>query len=353
MSLFYEIVQIALGNRKTISKLLSTEEWQALFLFSQKQAISGVILEALETLSAANVKPPMNILYEWIGLGEIIKTRNQLVNSRCGDLTQLFEEAGFRTCILKGQGNALMYPKPLSRTSGDIDIWVEGERQEIRRFVKSKYPEAMDGDMHIDFPFFQDVDVEVHYKPRYDVRPKYEKRLQKWIKDRAEEQFCNKFALEGKEVCFPTAEFNVVMQMSHLMGHFFVEGIGLRQFMDYYYLLQLEIVQRHKESLVDDLAYLGLDEFASGVMWVLCEVFAMKKDLMIVEPDARIGKLILKEIEEGGNFGYYDQRYNLRKYGTVGRGMSDFYRLATLIPYFPCFALWKMWDKIKGQRWKL
>ena len=41
-------------------------------------------------------------------------------------VSEWFRKKGFRTCILKGQGNAMMYPNPCSRTPGDFDIWVEG-----------------------------------------------------------------------------------------------------------------------------------------------------------------------------------------------------------------------------------
>lgn len=351
--LFYEIIEIALGNKDELSRTPTNQEWVDIFELSQEQTVVGVIFLALEKLSKRDIKPPLKLLYEWIGLNEQIKVQNLLVNKRCGELTKYFAEAGFRTCILKGQGNALMYPDPLSRTSGDIDIWVDGMRDEIREFVVSKCPESQDGDMHIEFPIYEDVQVEVHYKPRYDVRPKFEKRLQNWITEQADVQFSHKVMLDNEVVCVPTAEFNVVMQMSHIMGHFFTEGIGLRQIIDYYYVLKLQDVVENKIELRETLTFFGVGKFASGVMWVLHEKLGMDSNYLLYEPNEQVGKLVLKEIEEGGNFGQFDQRYGLRKYGLIGRGASDFFRLATLARFFPSFALWKMWDKIKGQRWKV
>lgn len=354
--LFYEIIEIALGNKDELSRTPTNQEWVDIFELSQEQTVVGVVFLALEKLSKRDVKPPLKLLYEWIGLNEQIRVQNLLVNKRCVELTIFFAEAGFRTCILKGQGNALMYPAPLSRTSGDIDIWVEGKRDEIRELVVSRCPEAQDGDMHIDFSIFKDVAVEVHYTPRVDVRPKYNKRLQQWICDSKDVQFANMAVLDSEKtykVCVPTAEFNVILQMSHLMGHFFVEGIGLRQFIDFFYLLQQKGIAVHKTDLRETLTYLGMDKFAGGVMWVLHEKLGLDCKYLLCEPNEQVGILVLKEIEEGGNFGHFDQRFALRKYGLIGRGVSDFYRLATLMRYFPSFALWKMWDKIKGQRWKV
>ena len=117
MELFYELVQIALGQRELLSCTPSAAEWAELFSLAQKQAVTGVALNALEKMSQQGQKPPVNLLLEWIGLSEQIKAQNLLLNKRCGEITRLFSDAGFRTCILKGQGNALMYPDPLSRNS--------------------------------------------------------------------------------------------------------------------------------------------------------------------------------------------------------------------------------------------
>jgi len=157
MELFYELVQVALGQRESISRSPSNTDWNELYTLSQKQAIAGVVLIALDKLSQQGQKPPVNLLLEWIGQSEQIKAQNLLLNKRCGEITKLFSDAGFRTCILKGQGNALMYPDPLSRNSGDIDLWVDGSRKEIREFVFLKCPDAEDGDMHIEAPFYTQI----------------------------------------------------------------------------------------------------------------------------------------------------------------------------------------------------
>lgn len=356
MELFYELVQIALGQRETLSRNPSEKDWDELFTLSQKQAIAGVALIALDKLSLQGQKPPMDLLLEWIGLSEQIKAQNILVDNQCGEITKLFSDAGFRTCILKGQGNALMYPDPLSRNSGDIDLWVEGSRKEIRDFVFSKCPDAEDGDMHIEAPFFKDVVVEVHYFPRYSSVPKYDKRLQGWFQDHSDAQFSNrvKLCLDSAEfVSVPTVQFNAVQQMSHIMGHFFVEGIGLRQFVDYFYVLR----KLHEENCSDNFeklfGYLGMLKFARGVMWVEREILGLDDKCLLTSPDERLGKAILKEIEEGGNFGHHDQRYTARSKGIFMRGIVDSYRLIKLAYYFPEDALWKILRKVENQRWRI
>ena len=351
--LLIELIQVAIGTRETLTCLLSEEEWKVAFDTARKHAVSGVAFLALEKLNEQGIKPPLPLLYEWIGISGQIKAQNDLTNKRCLEITKLFADAGFRNCILKGQGNALMYPEPLLRTPGDIDIWIEGNRKEIRDFVISKCPNAQDGDLHIEFPVFEDVPVEVHYKPSFSSIPKYDKRLQSWFQEQAREQFSHNVMLGKGEIYVPTPQFNVVQQMSHIAVHFFVEGIGLRQFVDYFYVLKSLYNESCYEDYVGLFKYLGLLKFARGVMWIEKEILGLDEKYLICEPDEKIGRVILKEIVEGGNFGYYDERYAYRRKGYMARGIVDGYRLLKLACYFPKNSLWKLVRKVENQKWKM
>lgn len=352
-TLFIELVQVAIGRRTTMSRNPSEGEWFQLFEMAQMQAVAGIVFNALDGLSKKGQKVPSDLLYEWIGLSEQIRFQNQIVNQRCCEITKVFAEAGFRSCILKGQGNALMYPEPLNRTSGDIDIWIDGKREDIKRFVKERYPDARDVDMHIDFPIYDDVEVEAHYKPSFDFRPKFEKRLQQWFLDCAEEQFTHQVQLAEGAFLTPTLSFNAIHQLSHIMNHFFVEGIGIKQFVDYYYVLKHLNVDCKINEVRDSVKWLGLEMFARGVMWVEKEVLGLESERLIVEPDEKIGRLILKEVMAGGNFGQYDERYKVRNKGLLARGLADTCRLIRLMPYFPSLSIWKILNKVTNQRWKL
>lgn len=353
--LFVELVQLAIGSREYVSRNLLPIDWNRLLEEAQRQAIVGVMMPSIEKLSQNGLKPPLSILYEWIGISEHIKAQNLLLNRRCVEITKLFADAGFRSCILKGQGNALMYPNPLMRNSGDIDLWVEGSRDEIREFVTSRSHHCQESNLHIEFPIFNDVIIEVHYKPRSSIIPKYDKRLQAWIQDNSEKQFSNRVLLSDNPndiVNVPTVEFNVVQQLSHIMGHFFVEGIGLRHFIDYYFVLK---ALRNEKCSVDFeklFDFLGMLKFAQAVMWVEKNVLGIDDAYLLTVPNERLGKVILNEIKEGGNFGQYDHRYIFRHKGYLIRGLVDSYRLLKLAYFFPEESIWKIVKKIENQKWK-
>lgn len=350
-NLFYELIRISIEKAESLSRNPSEREWKALFEISQKQAVPGIAFIALEKLGNSGVKLPQNLLFEWISLSEQIKAKNELLNKRCREITRIFLDAGLESCILKGQGNAMMYPVIGSRMPGDIDILVLGERKEITKFVKDRCPNAIEQYHHIDFPVFNDTVVEVHYTPGALFIPKYNQRFQQWCTAQ-EETVCRYDETLGFRV--PYTEFNAVHQMVHIMNHFFVEGIGLRHFIDYYYVMQ----KCHEEGtdiagIRDKFRHFGLEKFARGVMWIEQHCLGLDDSMLIIEPSEKVGKLILKEMEEGGNFGHYDKRYAIRKKGMLARGIADSYRLMQLATVFPSESFWKILHKIENQKWKI
>lgn len=347
MSLFYELLRVALGNQETLSKTPSDSEWRSIYRAAQKQTVVGFTFEALGRLHNEGIKPPQDILYEWIGACEQIKNQNILLNRRCAEITQVVSNAGFRSCILKGQGNAVLYPYPLSRTSGDIDIWLEGSKERISDFVKSQYSDAIDKVLHYDYPVFNDVPVEVHYKPQYLSCPKYDKRLQQYFSSIAKEQFCHKVFLQNTNspVCTPTLEFNVVHQLAHIIGHFFHGGIGMRHLVDYYYVMIALNNTEKSSDFTSLLKCLGLLNFASGLMWVMQETLGLQDKHLIVEPSEQVGYIILNEIDAGGNFGRYkSEKYSLKGKSLFGKAMVFAKRQYRMFSIFPAEAVWQVID---------
>lgn len=348
VDLFFELIQVALGSRERLSLKPTPDDWSDLYTLSKEQAVSGVVFTALDKLSQTGIKPPIDLLFEWIGESEQIKQQNLSVNNHSYELREILSNAGFRSCFLKGQGNARMYMEPLSRTPGDIDVWVEGNQNAVRKFVLSQCPDAQDGIMHIDFPIFDDVDVEVHYKPRHLVVPKYDKRQSLWLQEIAEEQFVNMVSLhplDSKKVSVPTVKFNIVHQMSHMMGHMSAEGIGIRHLIDYYYILKKLRNGKLDENYEQLFNYLGMLKFAKGIMWVEHRVLGLSPDCFIVSPSEKNGKLILRDVLEGGNFGRYRKIHFLREKGMLWRVIIDTHRLIRLFPVQPSQMSWRLLNK--------
>ena len=170
MNLFVEFVQFSIGQKAQLSRKLSTDDWRYLFNESQRQSLLGVFMDGVERLVAMGEPKPSDLM-KWIGLVLSIERRNELLDAKAAELTDSLAKDGFRSCVLKGQGYALLYPNPHRRQSGDIDIWVEGSRDKILGYLKRKYTVHNPVIHHVDVEVFDDVPVEVHFIPSYTYNP--------------------------------------------------------------------------------------------------------------------------------------------------------------------------------------
>ena len=258
VSLFFEFLQVAVGNRESLSGGVSDADWHRLFEFCKKQALIGVGFTAVEKLHAMGVVCPAALRMQWMALALQIEKRNALLNEQCRQLTDRYKHDGFVTCILKGQGNCINYPENLRkrRQCGDIDVWTaplcdisvavqtgsndveyatyNGCRA-VREYVRMQHRLAGNNDMpkqnyhHIDAPTMDGTDVEVNFRAAHLYSPLRNWRLQKWMNEHADECMKNKTHLG---FAMPTSSVNVIYQMTHMFIHHIDGGLGFRHLMD-------------------------------------------------------------------------------------------------------------------------
>ncbi len=236
--IFFDFLRFCIGSAKEIPSSLKEADWKELYAIAKKQCLVGVLFDGIKKLPAEHVGMKKELLLQWMAESQMLEKANVRLNDAAIQVSEWFRKKGFRTCILKGQGNALMYPNPYSRTPGDIDIWVEGEDKRVISFVRSISPHEKACYHHIEFPSYKGVEVEVHYRPSFLLCFWHNRKLQKYYERVKEEQFSHRVMLgEQGEIAIPTAEFNLIFQLTHIFSHLMNEGIGLRQLLDYYYVI--------------------------------------------------------------------------------------------------------------------
>ena len=236
--IFFDFLRFCIGSESEIPDSLNEADWKELYAIAQKQALVGILFDGIQRLPSSDVGISRDLLLQWMAQCKMLEKANMRLNDAAIQVSEWFRKKGFRTCILKGQGNALMYPNPYSRTPGDIDIWVEGGDKRVISFVRSISPHEKACYHHIEFPSYKGVEVEVHYRPSFLQCFWHNRKLQKYYERVKEEQFSHRVMLgEQGEVAIPTAEFNLIFQLTHIFSHLMNEGIGLRQLLDYYYVL--------------------------------------------------------------------------------------------------------------------
>ena len=375
--IFFDFLRFCIGSAKEIPGSLKEVDWKELYAIAKKQALLGVLFHGIRRLPK-ELAPEQKLLMQWMVMAEQIRKQNIRLFLASVKVCKNFENEGFSNCILKGQGNALLYPDPYMRTPGDIDIYLTGGRKRVMQYINKVCPNQVMRYHHVDFPVMKTA-IEVHFTPSYMFFPIHNSRMQIWFKEVMGEQCNHRVSLPDGygEIHVPQVSFNVIYILSHLYRHIFTEGIGLRQLLDYYFVLlkwhtdltnltdsnkslpQMTLINTDLDALRHELKYLGLWKFAQAVMFVMKEVFGLSEDRMIVPMDEREGRFLLDEIMRGGNFGQYDDRMGSK----VGESKIHRYfrmnlRNLRFVKHYPTEALseplfrtwFALWKKIHGIR---
>ena len=427
--IFFEFLRFCIGTVQEVPSSLKGADWRVLYAMARKQCLVGVLFDGIKRLPA-DVGMDKGLLFQWMAQNQTLRKANARLDKAAVEVVEWFGRKGFRTCVLKGQGNALLYPPGMERTPGDIDLWVDGGDRKVVSFVRSLSPDEKVCYHHIGFPEYNGVEVEVHFRPSFLFCFRHNRRLQGYYERVMDEQFAHKVKLgEQGEVAVPKAEFNLIFQLTHIFTHLMNEGIGLRQLLDYFFLLKntnfigntdgvsgntnggasfvntdftdntdkfsgntggdgfllntdftddtdriggnadgdgfllntdfTDNTDRiggnadgvDRRLLQDELRRLGLWEFAGAVMYIMKEVFGLEDNRLIVPPDVKRGRLVLKEVLEAGNFGQYDKR-NWFGHSALGHNLQRLYRDMRLVRYFPEEALSEPFFRIWHFFWR-
>lgn len=282
---------------------LSPEDYKFLFEMAKKQSLLGLVYDGVKKLG---LPVPRELALNWFMRVEAIRGYNSQMNMVARQLTDLFGNLGCKSAILKGQANARLYPNPGARQPGDIDIWVSGGKAAVLKVLQKlglmKGASVSEIHAHLAKDIFG-LDVEVHFVPcGCNYNPFADRHMQKFLREELER------AERVPEGFFaPSVRFAMVMQLSHIRRHFFGLGIGLRQLVDYFVLIQ-NSTAADREAVREMLPRMGLAHIAGAVMYVLGEVLGLEDAKMLCPPDSGRGKVLLREVLADGNFGAHAKR---------------------------------------------
>lgn len=367
LSLFFELIRVSIDRQERLSKTPNEMEWRQLYTLADKQALIGICFCGVQRLRKLGYDIPTDLYMKWLGMAAKIQQRNDLMNRKCVEVQRMLAKEGLKSSILKGQGMARLYDLSLDvnlnllRQSGDIDVYVPCGIEKAMVYVRKKYGKVEYDYINAHVPMFKDVEVELHWRVGAMTNLFRNRRLQRWL----EREETKEMILGGKadlipetllnpethlnpetplkpetSITVPTLEFNAFYLMLHCYHHVFESGLGLRQLMDYYFLLtarnnlnlDLNVNKRFREF--------GMERFVGAVMWIMQEVLGLERECLLCEPNEKEGRSILAEVMAGGNFGHHDER--IRK---VGRGkwvevFAKIQHAMHLLRRYPSEALW-------------
>lgn len=410
--IFFELIRVAIGTSESLSHIPKPKEWKQLYEMAKKQSLVGICFAGIQKLVDSEKEDycgmPEMLYLTWMGMAAKIQQRNEVVNRQCVELCSNLEKEGFRTCILKGQGTAALYwvsrdarlevsengipnslttnPSTLTyigalRQSGDIDVWVmpkdvrtvKKSRPRIDEMVHRRFPDEKGAFVHIGYPCFQETEVEVHYVPTMDGNPWVDRRFRRLFEESQDECFTN---VNELGFAVPEPMVNVLFNLHHIKRHFISSGVGLRHVIDLYFVLKsMDENPNENENLLVWIKKLGMERFFAGMLWVMQEVlfnsnsdsnsnendnFVSKKNSNLstltsnlgIKPDARLGKFILQEIMQGGNFGHHDERQKDVGRMSFGKRWKAYMEVSMVrFRYFPMETLWSWMFRMKVGIW--
>ena len=338
MELFLELIQVALGHKMELSRTYSPDEWQEAFEFSNNQTMEGIALTGIEALPTVQ-QPPKDLVLQWTFNCGYFASKNARLDKASQKVIQNLARQGWRSCVLKGQGIATLYPVPNRRHPGDIDVWIDAPAEDIIKYAHKYCPDASVGYHHVEFPIWDEISIELHYFPSFLYSPAADRNLQDFFERSKDRVMSHQVRLaDGVSVATcPDAEFNAVYLLCHLFKHLMDEIIVLRQYMDYYYVLRAIDNSDMRVRIAAEVEKIGLTGMAKGVMFVLKELFGLEEKYMFVEPDEKFGLFLKKEALKGNIVAdldrFFEKNTFIRLSNQLRRGMVT-------ARYFPKESLW-------------
>lgn len=333
------LIQYTLHPEMTVQMSPSEQDWYAIYEEAKRQALLGIIFYGVQQLRRTHPECsiPDNLRLQCLSQVIQIQMRNESLDVHCRQLQKELSESGIRSSILKGQAMAQLYGDALSslRQPGDIDILVDCGRERAIEYARSLGDSNPQWDYkHLHLKRFKGIEVEMHYIPEILMNLHKNKRLQKWFEAHKEEMFA-----ESNGLVTPTIRFNLFYILLHIYRHFLYEGVGLRQLLDYYFVLKAAQGKFNEETILT-LEKFGMLRFAKGIMWIMKSVFLLETEFLLCVPNEKEGRYILEQVMCSGNFGHHDKRLSGAPSGKIGSVYRIVKHNLHLLSHYPTDVLW-------------
>lgn len=328
-------------------------DWEKVYQLAEEQSVVGLVLAGIERYKNANVNLNLNqeVLLQWIGEVQIQKQLNREMNRFIEELIQGLRNADIYTLLVKGQGIAQCYERPLWRTSGDVDLYLsETNYKRAQEFLTPK-AQSVDAELHGEQHVAMHIDqwvVELHGAMPTRLISRIDKVLEK-IQNNLFTGGEVRAWQNGQTIVFlPSPDNDVLIVFTHILKHFFRGGIGLRQICDWCRLLWT-----YKDSLNYRLLESRIKEMGLMTEWrafgaLAIECLGMPKDSMPFlnvndDLNANLNKKadrIMEFLMETGNFGYNrDTSYFQKRPYVVRKAISLRQHTLDGIHHFKVFPL--------------
>ena len=323
-------------------------DWEEVYQLAEEQSVVGVVLQGIECIKFqdSSFKIPQELLLQWIGEVQMLEQQNKEMNAFIGNLIEKMRDAGIYALLLKGQGIAQCYDKPLWRSCGDVDLFLSEDN--YQKAVQHLTPIASDvedeyrNNKHMAMTIDSWV-VELHGSLRSELSKRVDNVLDEIQRDIFFGGQVRSWVNGGIQVFLPDVNCDVVYVFTHILQHYYKGGIGLRQICDWSRILYCYRSKLDLRLLESRIKRMGLMTEWKTFAALAVEYLGMPAESMPLYDPAQKWKSkaekICEFVLEVGNFGhnrdmsYYEKYpYIVRKIISLGRRVKDAIRHIRVFP---------------------
>ena len=338
-------------------------DWEEVYRLAEEQSVIGVVLAGIEQYKKLNDNANLNIsqelLLQWIGDVQMLGQQNKAMNQFISELIGKLRKADIYTLLVKGQGVAQCYERPFWRSCGDVDLLLSDSNYEKAKSFLTPFADHVDSESkevkHLGMTMGEWI-VELHGTMHTSIS----RRVNKGVDNAQDDCFyrgnVRLWNNDGTIVFLPSPDNDVIFVFTHILEHFFIEGVGLRQVCDWCRLLWTYRSEMDLPLLESRIKKMGLMRVWKSFGSMAVDVLGMPREAMPMY-DSRYkikGERVLERILKSGNMGHnndlsYRVRYSGLTYKLVAlwRRVKDFASFTNIFPldaprFFVYYVLAKM-----------
>lgn len=345
---FFELVRAGLwGTTADASAFDDKTDWNGLYNCGRSQTLLGVMLDGIQTLPET-LRPERSLYIRWCASVLQTEENNRKLNREAGNLFTLLRAHGVEPVLLKGQGTARNYLRPLHRQCGDIDVYIGNENFErVNRLLEQDGHRPCEVNYKHSTYDWHGVSIENHRILAKMKSPLSNRRLQRYVASWHGTDKALRFDLDGCMVTVPPVEFDASYLLFHSVDHLLNSGVGLRQVCDWTCLLHNNRTVIDREAIARQLRLLRLERAARIFGAIAVEYLGLPEEELPVRlqsGDRKLGEWLMEDIWRNGNFGHSNagrkprpKGYWRGKWHTFTTSMD---RIRSLWRVAPMEALW-------------
>lgn len=362
---FFALVRAGLWETEVQLAPYGEVDFNEILQLAQEQTVVGLVAAGLEHVDDVNV--PQALTLQFVGHALQIEKQNEAMNRFIADLVGKMKGEGVYTLLLKGQGVAQCYERPLWRSCGDVDFLLSDENYKKARsyllpLASSVEKEGKYG--HLGMTIASWV-VELHKRLRCSISNRINKVLESVRYDVFTGGNVRTWMDGHTQVFLLGADGDVFYVFVHFLNHFYKGGVGLRQICDW-----VRLLLKYKDTLNLGLLERRLQNAGMMTEWKAFGAFAVEylgmpaKAMPFYSSQAKWGRKarrILEFLIDVGNFGhnrdmsYFNSKpYIVRKTISLGRRMIDLWHHARIFPihslrFFPNIVYYGLRNAARGE----